>query len=64
MHIFAGYKFLGEGVTLAINIHVLLKKFISTTPLKPLNRISCNFIVKMDILCTCINLWNFFLREL
>ena len=45
-------------------INILLKQFISTTPLKPFIRILLNFIVKMDILCTCINLRNFFLIEL
>ena len=29
------------------------KVFVSTTPLKPLNRISWNFVVNQDIMCRC-----------
>ena len=34
-------------------IHVHLKQYVSTTPLKQFNRISRNHIVQVDILCTC-----------
>ena len=30
---------------------ILLKQFISATPLKPLNRISWNFVVMKDLMC-------------
>ena len=30
---------------------ILLKQLVSTTPLKPLNRISWNFVVMKDIMC-------------
>ena len=29
------------------------KQFVSATPLKPLNRISCNFLVMKDLMCRC-----------
>ena len=32
---------------------IILKQFVSATPLKPLNRISCNFVVVKDIPCIC-----------
>ena len=31
--------------------NILLKQFVSATPLKPLNRISWNFVVMKDIMC-------------
>ena len=34
-------------------LNIQPKQFVSATPLKPLNRISCNFTIKVDILCTC-----------
>ena len=30
-----------------------MKEFVSATPLKPLNRISWNFVVMKDIMCRC-----------
>ena len=32
---------------------ILLKQLVSTTPLKPLNRIVWNFVVMKDIMCRC-----------
>ena len=32
---------------------ILLKQLVSTTPLKPLNRITWNFVVMKDIMCRC-----------
>ena len=45
------------GVTPFLNFEIwpkwkiLLKHFVSTTPLKPLNRIAWNFVVMEDIMC-------------
>ena len=43
------------------------KVFVSTTPLKPLNRISWNFVVMKDLQCRCAyiqEIWlNFFSRS-
>ena len=45
------------GVTPFLNLEIwpkwkiLLKQFVSATPLKPLNRISWNFVVMKDIMC-------------
>ena len=43
---------------------ILLKQFVSTTPLKPLNRIAWNFVVMKDIMCRYaflqeILIWSF-----
>ena len=49
------------------NVHVRLIQYVIATHLTLLSRISCNFIVKVDIMCTCAysaKFWfNFFLRE-
>ena len=49
--------------------NILPKQFVSLTPLKLLNIISHNLIVKMDILCTCayskeILIWFFYLENM
>ena len=47
------------GVTPFLNLEnwrkwkILLKQLVSTTPLKPLNRIAWNFVVMNDIMCRC-----------
>ena len=47
------------GVTPFLNLEIwpkwkiLLKQLVSTTPLKPLNRILWNFVVLKDIMCRC-----------
>ena len=52
-------QFLFLRVTLLLNLEIwakwkiLLKQFVSTTPLKPLNRISVNFVIMKDILSRC-----------
>ena len=33
--------------------NILMKQFVKDTTLKPLSRISCNFVVDKDIQCTC-----------
>ena len=46
-------------ITLFLNFEIwrkwkiLLKQLVSTTPLKPLNRISWNFVDMKDIMCRC-----------
>ena len=50
-------------------LNILLKQFSSATPLKPLHKTSCYFIVKVDILCICaylreILIWFFFLENI
>ena len=48
---------------------ILLKQFVSATPLKPLNRISWNFVVMKDIPCRCaypqeMLIWSFLRSDL
>ena len=45
------YAFLNSEIWLKWNI--LLKQFVSATPLKPLNIITWNFVVIKDIMCRC-----------
>ena len=49
--------FLGVTPVLVVEIwlkwKILLKQFVSVTPLKPLNRISWNFVAMKDITCRC-----------
>ena len=58
------------GVTPFLNLEnwrkwkILLKQLVSTSPLKPLNRIAWNFVVMNDIMCRCaflqeILIWSF-----
>ena len=57
------------GVTPFLNLEIwpkwkiLLKQFVSTTPLKPLKRTSWNFVVMKDLMCRCAypqEFWFFF----
>ena len=57
------------GVTAFLNFEILpkwkilLKQFVSATSLKPLNRISWNFVVMKDLMCRCAypgEFWFFF----
>ena len=38
---------------MCIRDRILLKQFVSAIPLKPLNKISWNFVVMNDIMCWC-----------
>ena len=42
---------------------ILLKQLVSTTPLKPLNRISWNFVVMKDIMCRYAFLQKILIRS-
>ena len=43
---------------------LLLKQFVIVTPQKLLNRISCNFVVEVDILCKCAYSQEFLIQFL
>ena len=52
-------QFFSQNYALFLNLEIwpkwkiLLKQFVSATPLKPLNRISWNILVKKDLMCRC-----------
>ena len=56
-------QFFFLGITLKFwpKLNILPKQLVSATPLKPLYRISWNYVVMKDLLCRCAYLHKFFL---